>query len=335
MNLEDRSSLENLSKKAFALGILILLLIAVKSMMELFLLTFIFTYLFYHIQKFIHKQVNQFLRVPRVIITVLLYAATTTLIVLFLVKYIPVLTTQLTAVVVQISEFNIANYQDKLDPRLVDLVMNINIASYIKEASTYLLQTMADVGKLSLNIFLALLLSLFFILGREEISEFSHKLEVSKAAFIYDYFTYFGRNFLNSFGKVMEVQIVLALINALVSLVILFFLGFPQVLGLAFMIFLLGLIPVAGVVISLIPLCIIGFIIGGIVKVVYVLIMIVALHILGSYVLYPKLAAAKMRLPISLTFVILIVGEHFLGVWGLLIGIPLFMFVLDIAEVKL
>ena len=37
-----------------------------------------------------------------------------------------------------------------------------------------------------------------------------------------------------------------------------------------------------------------------------------------------------MKLPIFFTFLILIVSEHLMGVWGLLLGIPLFIFVLDV-----
>ncbi|NLI93313.1 MAG: AI-2E family transporter [Peptococcaceae bacterium] len=303
-------------------------------MLNLFLLTFIFTYLFYNTQNFIYRQVNKVLPVPRIIVTGLIYSVLVALIIILLFKYIPVLTTQLTVVIDQITNFNIINYQDKLDSRLVDLIQKVNIGSYLKEGGTYLLQAMTNVGKWSLNVFIALMLSLFCILGKKEISDFGRKLETSKVSFLYGYFKYFGRNFLNSFGKVLQLQILIAFINAVLSLIILFFLSFPQVLGLASMIFILGLIPVAGVIISLIPLCIIAFKIGGLTKIVSVLIMIAALHALESYVLNPQLAAAKMKLPIFFTFVILIIGEHLFGIWGLLIGIPLFMFLLDMAEVK-
>ena len=101
------------------------------------------------------------------------------------------------------------------------------------------------------------------------------------------------------------------------------------------MIFILGLIPIAGVFISMLPLCLIAFKIGGIIKVIYILTMVVALHFIEGYVLNPKLMSMKTKLPIFFTFVILIVSEHFLGIWGLLFGIPLFLFILDILEVKL
>lgn len=42
----------------------------------------------------------------------------------------------------------------------------------------------------------------------------------------------------------------------------------------------------------------------------------------------------KTKLPIFFTFVILIVSEHFMGIWGLLLGIPLFMFIIEILGVR-
>ena len=101
------------------------------------------------------------------------------------------------------------------------------------------------------------------------------------------------------------------------------------------MVFILSLIPVAGVIISLIPLSLIAFKIGGFTKVFYVLIVVGIIHAFESYFLNPKLMSAKTELPIFFTFVILIASEHFMGVWGLLVGIPLFMFVLDILDVKI
>jgi predicted PurR-regulated permease PerM len=111
-------------------------------------------------------------------------------------------------------------------------------------------------------------------------------------------------------------------------------LGFKQLLGLAVMIFFFSLIPVAGTIASLIPLSIIAFNNGGIKKILFVCILIAALHALESYVLNPKFMAAKTELPVFIIFIVLIVSEHFMGVWGLLIGIPLFMFLLDLINIK-
>ena len=117
-------------------------------------------------------------------------------------------------------------------------------------------------------------------------------------------------------------------------MVLLSILKFPQILGLGFMIFVLGLVPVAGVIISLIPLTIIAFNIGGFKMIVYILILIAILHALESYILNPKLMSQKTKLPVFYTFVVLIVSENLLGIWGLIIGIPIFIFILDVLEVK-
>ncbi|WP_272868649.1 hypothetical protein [Clostridioides difficile] len=42
----------------------------------------------------------------------------------------------------------------------------------------------------------------------------------------------------------------------------------------------------------------------------------------------------RTKLPVCFVFIILLVGEHYLGVWGLLIGVPIFMFLMDILGVK-
>jgi HAE1 family hydrophobic/amphiphilic exporter-1 len=63
-----------------------------------------------------------------------------------------------------------------------------------------------------------------------------------------------------------------------------------------------------------IPLSIIAFKIGGIVKVIEVLVMIAVLHALESYVLNPKLMSMKTKLPVFLTFIILLIGEHLMGI---------------------
>ena len=66
---------------------------------------------------------------------------------------------------------------------------------------------------------------------------------------------------------------------------------------------------------------------------VFVLIMIFIIHAIESYILNPKLMSDSTNLPIFFTFVTLIVSEHFMGTWGLLLGIPIFMFILDLIGV--
>ena len=100
------------------------------------------------------------------------------------------------------------------------------------------------------------------------------------------------------------------------------------------MVFLLSLIPVAGAIISLIPLTIIGYTVVGWQDVLTILIMIAAIHVLEAYVLNPKFMSSRTQLPVFFTFVVLLVAERLFGTWGLIVGIPIFTFFLDVLGVK-
>lgn len=125
----------------------------------------------------------------------------------------------------------------------------------------------------------------------------------------------------------------IALFNTFFTVIGLWILGFPYLFALSIMIFMLSLIPVVGFVISLIPLCIIGYSIGGLEMTIYVLAMIAVLHFVEGYFLNPKLMSSKMNLPMFYTFIVLLFSEHYIGVWGLILGIPIFVFFLDILDI--
>src|SRR5690606_18875659 len=163
--------------------------------------------------------------------------------------------------------------------------------------------------------------------------EFTNKFKHSKIAPFYQEIEFFGKKFSQTFGKVIEAQFMIALINTFLTVIVLVVLGFPQIFGVAIMVFFLGLIPVAGVIISLIPLTLIAFTIGGYLKVVYLFIAIMVIHAGEAYILNPKLMSSKTDLPVFYTFIVLIFSQNFFGVWGLIIGIPVFVFLLDVLDV--
>ena len=209
---------------------------------------------------------------------------------------------------------------------------------HLNDLLTNLAQSLGSVATtvtgLTVDIVLALLLSLLILMEKDDLSAFGRALEKSSISGIYSQITYFVSSFVRTFAQVMKVQVIIATINCIVSVVFLKFMGFSSIIGLGIMIFLLGLIPVAGVIVSLIPLSIIAYNLGGIPKVLGIWVMIAVIHALESYVLNPKLMSNRTHLPVCMVFIILLVGEHYLGVWGLLIGVPLFIFFLEVLKIK-
>jgi len=323
----------SLFKKGLSLLLLLGIIIGIKSMMNLLLLTFMFSFILYGIQNYIFLKIVKLIPINRTGITVIVFSLVASSIIFIIYRYIPILTKQLMFIGVQLSNFDINNYEDAINPQIREAI-STSIQSYVVEGGTYLIHSVTNIWKFSLNIFIALILSLFLILEKDKTIRFLNRFEHSKVGFVYKYYKKLGKNFVNSFAKVMETQIVISFINSILSAVALSIMGFHQVIGLGFMIFILGLIPVAGVIISLIPLSIIAFKLGGIIKILYILGMIVILHGIEAYFLNPKLMSIKTKLPVFFTFVVLLLAEHFLGVWGLLFGIPLFLFLLDILDVE-
>ena len=308
---------------------------ALRGMMNLVLFTFIFIFLMGGLERIISSGISKIspIRVKPQIIIALLYTIIISSLVMVVYKYIPIITMQITDLVKVIIDF----YKHPPDNTAIDIVISalqkFVSPKEIEENALAVYSYAADLGKLSIQLLLALLLSLFFLLEKDKIKRFTGSFKQSKLGLIFTELEYLGNVFVNSFGKVIEVQFLIAFVNAILSTIILYILGFPQLLGLAIMIFLLGLIPVAGVIISLIPLCTIAYNIGGGVHVLYVVILIAAIHALESYVLNPKFMSAKTHLPTFFTFLVLVFGEHFLGIWGLILGIPIFIFLLNMLEV--
>ena len=314
-----------------AFGIAIYLL---RGMANMFLLTFIFAYLGYTASNFVFtraKIINSKL-LKAIIITV--YLAVIALAVYILYKYIPVIVSELKSIIDQATAFLNSTYDNDTLNYILSLLKDFKISTYISDNVETLFVSLTNIGKWGVDLFIAIILSLFFILEKTRILRFTSGFKNSKLAIAFDELSYFGRKFLDSFGKVIQTQITISFINCILSMIILYFLEFPQIFGLGFMIFVLGLVPVAGVIVSLVPLCIIAFSIGGFKMIIYVLILVAILHALESYILNPKLMSQKTKLPVFYTFIVLIVSEHIIGIWGLIIGIPIFIFILDVLEFR-
>ena len=62
-----------------------------------------------------------------------------------------------------------------------------------------------------------------------------------------------------------------------------------------------------------------------------VILMVACIHVIEAYGLNPAIYSAHLKLHPLLVLTVLVVAEHSLGVWGLLLAVPLTVFVLDYA----
>ncbi|WML54667.1 AI-2E family transporter [Neobacillus sp. PS3-12] len=308
---------------------MIFVLYLLRDMLNLVLLTFIFTFLMDQLVKF----VSRWFPINRKLLVVILYAVIVGLLSWAIVNYLPMVIREIKELIKQLSAFYTAKHENIFLTYIFNRIAKIQVQNYFEQGFTYIIRYFTDISRVGLQLFLAILLSLFCLLEKPHLIKFTKKFKTSKVAPIYNEIEFFAGKFAGTFGKVIEAQLIIAIVNTTLTTISLWILGFPQLGGLSIMIFLLGLIPVAGVILSLIPLTIIAYSIGGFIKVLYIGIAILIIHAIEAYILNPNLMSSKTNLPVFYTFIILIFSEHFFGVWGLIVGIPIVVFLLDVLEV--
>ena len=310
----------------------ILVLWLARSLMSTILLTFIFTFLIVRlvgfVQRFVH--VRPALVVTPIFLIVLagLYYVVT--------RYVPEIAKQSVRLFTTVQKFyeSAAFDHNTIIQWGVKELNDLNLNEQLKVGVGTLMQYVGNVGTMLLTVFSALLLSFFYTIELDEMNSFGREFLNSEYGWYFRDLKYFADKFINTFGVVMEAQIFIALVNTIITVITLIIIGMPNVPSLGVMVFILSLIPVAGAIISVIPLSLIGYTVGGWRDVVTIIIMIVVIHILEAYVLNPKFMSSRTQLPIFFTFVILMLAEHVWGTWGLIVGLPVFTFLLDVFGIK-
>ncbi|KRK93653.1 AI-2E family transporter [Companilactobacillus futsaii] len=332
MSLYDKFVENKRLRRVVLLAIVIGLFYLFKSMMSMFLLTFIFTFLSVQLVRTIQKK---FPRIRPVWIITPTYLIIISLLVFVIANYVPQLVSQTVKMFTSLQSFY-ESEDVRSNPYLniiYSYLQQINLDNQIKVAVTSVVNYISSVGAVGFNIVISFLLSFFYTSQVEQMNAFGRQFLDSKYSWVFADLQYYGQKFVNTFGVVLEAQLMIAVVNTALTTITLLFMKMPGIIALAAMVFILSLVPVAGVIISLIPLSFVAYSVGGIRYVIYIVIMIIVIHLIETYFLNPQFMSSMTHLPIFFTFIVLIVSEELLGTWGLIVGIPIFVFFLDILGV--
>jgi predicted PurR-regulated permease PerM len=124
--------------------------------------------------------------------------------------------------------------------------------------------------------------------------------------------------FYKSFAMVMNAQITISVINAVLTGIFMVVLGLPHMPVAVGVTFICGMLPVVGNILSNIVVVAIGFIVSP-AKGLGALAFLVVIHHLGFF-LNSKIIGAKIRSPIWLTLLALVLGERLMGVTGMVLA---------------
>ncbi len=344
-------------KKTLAYFLIIVFFYFLKWFLWLFLMIFIFSYLFYTFWKYLKQNFDWFIdkyckknkrkKIIKKLISfnfiIILEYLLFSWIIIFTISgllprliselsqlnsHIPVVWDQINHVTNKLQEFT--NFNSELWWTISQVIESkdyeviLNILKQIKTVWLYFFQFI-----------LSLVLSFIFIIDREKLFKYLYWIKKSSFSFLYKEYSIIIEKIIKSFWLIIKAQSMIAWVNALLTIVWLFIIWlihgwtFPFLLTLWLVVFLTWFIPVLWVFISSVPIMIIAYsFIWWYGVVIEIILLIFIIHTIEAYYLNPKIVSRFFELPVSLTFLILIISEHLFWIIWLLIWVSLFYFVI-------
>lgn len=172
------------------------------------------------------------------------------------------------------------------------------------------------------TILIALLFSFLILIDLRRIKRGVAQLKTSRIGDFYEEAAHPIVRFGVLVGKAIEAQAWIACVNTALTLVGLLLLDIPLVAMLSVIVFVCSFIPVLGVFLSTTPIVLVALNYGGPGLSLAAIGMVIAIHALEAYFLNPLIYGRHLRLNPVLTLIILYVGYHLFGLWGMLLGVP-------------
>ncbi len=344
-------------KKTLAYFLIIVFFYLMKWFLWLFLMIFIFSYLFFTFWKYLKQKFDWFIDkyckkhkrkkiIKKLIsfnfIIILEYLLFSWIIIFTLSdllprliselsqlnSHIPIVWEQINNVTNKLQEFT--NFNSELWWTISQVIESkdyeviLNILKQIKTVWLYFFQFI-----------LSLVLSFVFIIDRDKLFKYLYWIKKSSFSFLYKEYSVIMEKIVKSFWLIIKAQSMIAWINALLTVVWLFIIWlihgwtFPFLLTLWLVVFLTWFIPILWVFISSVPIMIIAYsFIWWYGVVIEIILLIFIIHTIEAYYLNPKIVSRFFELPVSLTFLILIISEHLFWIAWLLIWVSLFYFII-------
>jgi predicted PurR-regulated permease PerM len=120
---------------------------------------------------------------------------------------------------------------------------------------------------------------------------------------------------------VVRGQLVICLVNGVLSAIGFALFGLKYWPLLALLAAVMSIIPIFGSILSSVPVVLIGLT-QGLWVAIWVLLWIIGIHQIEANLLNPKIIGVAAKIHPVLVVFALIVGEHYFGLWGALLGVP-------------
>jgi predicted PurR-regulated permease PerM len=185
------------------------------------------------------------------------------------------------------------------------------------------------------KIILAIIFSFLIVI---DLARLSQEMKRLRATRLHDFFQETAMpvvRFAQVVGRAFEAQTLIACLNTTFTVLGMMMLGIPKVALLGIVVFVFSFVPVLGVFISSAPILLVAFNAGGPWLAFAGVVMIILVHTIEAYVLNPRIYAHHMKMNPILTLIVLFLGHHLFGIWGVLLAVPVtFYFLTHIAGLR-
>ena len=175
---------------------------------------------------------------------------------------------------------------------------------------------------------LALLFSFLILIDHDRLVSQIRGLRASRLQDFYEEAAQPVVRFAYVVGRAIQAQAMIALVNTALTATGLAFLGIPSLTVLSLIVFVCGFIPVLGTFISTTPIVLVALNAGGLEKAAAVVVLVSVVHLVEAYLLNPQIFGRHLNLNPVLVLIILFVGYHAFGIWGMVLGVPVTLYVL-------
>lgn len=210
----------------------------------------------------------------------------------------------------------------------------LEVTKFTKAALPALLQNMIHLIRVGWEFLVALLLSIIFsfmlVSDWQRIGRAMEALENSRIRTFYLGVAPHLRAFANVLGRALGAQALIAAVNTVLTAAGLWFLDVPNIALLSTLVFVCGFIPILGTLLSSIPIVLFGVQAGGLMLGAQLVGLIAVIHAVEAYVLNPRITGGFLRIHPLMVLVLLLVGERFFGIWGMVIGVPIGYYIINV-----
>ncbi len=217
-------------------------------------------------------------------------------------------------------------------------VLKTESTKAVKAALPRVLETLLHLVKFCWEILFTLILAIIFsfilVMDWKRIAGTMKELEKSRIRSFYIGASPHLQAFADVLGKAFTAQAIIAICNTLLTAVGIWFFQVPNIALIMTIVFLCGFIPIVGTFISSVPIIIFGIQTGGLLMVFKLMILIAIVHAFEAYVLNPKITGNVLHVHPILVLILLLVGERFFGIWGMVVGVPIGYYVISVLTKK-